>query len=839
MNSNALLFAAYVIVADKKIYDSEWFFLDSLMHDNEVSKEDRRNVLNILGNTDEKIPLETILDVLRNSGKDERFEALALALEIACLDGVLGQDEENLLKRFCRETGITNTEYESLCRIAVSSINQNGSDNIEVKARRHGAQFYKLFSQIMPKRFSEALKQRYRDCLLSGFEYPKTIADIREVAKNDIQNARKVYTSIIAGLGKAIKGLQKDLQGVENASSKINKQSEETCDNQETEEDTAKVIRGITENISSEIESAKEAMNVALKKKEEAVSHFTISFIGRTKAGKSTLHSVIMGGANKEFIGGGKPRTTRFNRVYQWNGIRIVDTPGIGAPGSGGKSDTALATSVIDESDLICYVASTDNISEEEIAFLVVDELGKRNKPTIILLNNKYNISKHLGEFIKEPNAWFECKGKDSLEGHYIRIKDEIQKKSSEKGIAVPRYKIYPVHLLAAQLSQTQTESRIRKILRNGSRLDCFLDEIRIQILNEGIMRRSQSILNDTAIRINDFATSVSASRQQLMKQKSEISRKGSVALSLTRKAGEIAKKSLKNSIEACFNDFENGLLQFCETNYASKDINLKFQALSSDFKRQLEEKIKANISNYDHTLADILQEVSERLDFSLQIDVNLKFTPKWRTFSWRPVLKCLATVFTFTSKIDRVRNLIPEKARWITDPIIDLLGKGLEDIADNLETKAEKVSTAKDNCYQSAKKELRKEKGKKLSWITEEFVPHTHRVETQIEYLFNEIEKGIADAINMLDNLAKALNENLDDINRSFALRILQYTNRKESESVLEKDINVVRDFKAKTIRIIVPGFKTTKKRIQEVSDVLQETLSICHSATTNNRRI
>ena len=84
--------------------------------------------------------------------------------------------------------------------------------------------------------------------------------------------------------------------------------------------------------------------------------------MGRTKAGKSTLHSVILGGINKEFIGVGKERTTRFNRIYKWNGIRIIDTSGIGAPC--GKTDTEIAKSVVDESDLICYVVTSDSIQE-------------------------------------------------------------------------------------------------------------------------------------------------------------------------------------------------------------------------------------------------------------------------------------------------------------------------------------------------------------------------------------------------------------------------------------------------------------------------------------------
>lgn len=65
--------------------------------------------------------------------------------------------------------------------------------------------------------------------------------------------------------------------------------------------------------------------------------------IFETKAGKSTLHSILTE-QGWDAIGVGKQRTTRSNRFYTWNNIRIIDTPGIGAPG--GKSDEEIAESI-------------------------------------------------------------------------------------------------------------------------------------------------------------------------------------------------------------------------------------------------------------------------------------------------------------------------------------------------------------------------------------------------------------------------------------------------------------------------------------------------------------
>ncbi len=102
------------------------------------------------------------------------------------------------------------------------------------------------------------------------------------------------------------------------------------------------------------------------------MEYFTVSFLGRTKVGKTTLHTVLTG-EGEENIGGGKQRTTRYNRVYQWNNLRLIDTPGIGAAEADGRTDEEIAKSVIGESDIICIVVSDDSVQE------YVFDLAKKN----------------------------------------------------------------------------------------------------------------------------------------------------------------------------------------------------------------------------------------------------------------------------------------------------------------------------------------------------------------------------------------------------------------------------------------------------------------------------
>src|SRR5690606_13734316 len=146
-------------------------------------------------------------------------------------------------------------------------------------------------------------------------------------------------------------------------------------------------IKNLNDNVRKEIKDSIEKNIEVLKKKQHNIDLFTIAFLGRTKAGKSTFHKVITGEQTDD-IGVGKLRTTRYNRTFNWENIRVVDTPGIGAPG--GKNDTETARSIIDEADLVCYVVTNDAIQETVFNFL--KELKENNKPLFIILNCKENL---------------------------------------------------------------------------------------------------------------------------------------------------------------------------------------------------------------------------------------------------------------------------------------------------------------------------------------------------------------------------------------------------------------------------------------------------------------
>ncbi|MGQ9873552.1 GTPase [Leptodesmis sp.] len=237
---------------------------------------------------------------------------------------------------------------------------------------------------MAPEHTGEQIKRLQREILLSGPEYDGAIRQCAKIAREDIEYANKALRDASLSLQKLGNDLQPIMHDIQK---KIVGKGE-----YQTAKDVAKQLEQTRRNLSAEILHNLESVRETLQAKQRSLNHFSIAFMGRTKAGKSTLHAVITG-EGWESIGIGKQRTTRYNRVYEWKGIRIIDTPGIGAPG--GKTDEEIARSVIEEADVICYVVTNDSIQESEFAFLKV--LKEKTKPLIILLNIRTIFETHGG----------------------------------------------------------------------------------------------------------------------------------------------------------------------------------------------------------------------------------------------------------------------------------------------------------------------------------------------------------------------------------------------------------------------------------------------------------
>lgn len=807
-------FLAYTIVCDEKIYDVEWMLLEEFMESFQLDEDARKKVLAILGDTTDKIALEDVLKSLNKATEKCKEEALAIAVRIAFSDGYLGDGEKAFLSNAVKKLELPSSFLEKL--IEKENKAEKNDDIIEVKAKKRGAGLYSFLSKITPSRIAEKMQERYRECLLSGPDYSNTIKTMHKLASEDIVFARKAIDTLSSGLDSFVNTLNAHTSTISDKFQGIKvKKSEENIGNEM--DSLKKELTSLSNEINLEAKDT-------LKKKEEAVGHYTISFMGRTKAGKSTLHSVILGGINKEFIGKGMERTTRYNRVYQWNGIRIIDTPGIGAPG--GKTDTEIARSVIAESDLICYVVTTDSIQETEFNFLA--ELKKESKPVIILLNKKENFERTQGtreKFLADPLLWYTRKDKDDIQGHIDRITEYVNKHFSNVFL-----KIYPVQLKAAQLSIVEEDLSLKKKYLEGSRIKCFLDEIRVQVLQSGTIKRSDTILNGTIYRFHN-CNQVLSNHYQVLNELSDSLQKNMKEIEMkVKQIGKITEANLNRGIDAVFESFvKNELYKFAQNNYdcEEQELNDKLQKYIeiSGFNGKLKNRMDKELNNYKNEVDEVLESFKENFEFKLE-SLGSSFT----IGSGGEIIDTRFWVGLLGSIVGVVGFFV---APWLV-----IAGIVIAFFSSIFDSKEEKIEKAKQSLYNNLCKQFDINRTKIKEQTLSSFCEQHNEVTKTISSKLSSIIHSLNGILMKMKPLLKIISASENDLNKKYAARIMNYCAKKSLFTLggNASEIIVERDF-GKCMTIIHPLAKQLRVSDDEISSVLQEEIVFLTESISNKK--
>ena len=401
------LLLTHMVCADQQIHSEEAKALQELAQHTKMGQRSIEEMEKILAQDEQLLSLE---DIARKVPIGQQSEVMRQILAMAYIDGFFSPLEHEMVEILGGIWNWSKGEIERLIEQAEefgagkrSVDDDNNQPELSVSARLvKGAD--SIFSRtlvdnlakIVPENVGRQIEQLRREILLAGPEYDDAIQQCAAIATEDYKFAEIALKGTRLALNNLGKGIQDQLTAIQ---SKTTSKGEA-----KTAAEVAKQLETTRKALTVEILKEIESLRASLSAKQRALNHFSIAFMGKTKAGKSTLHAIVTG-VGWDAIGVGKQRTTRLNRVYEWKNIRIIDTPGIGAPG--GKSDEEIAQSVIEESDVICYVVTNDSIQETEFKFLQL--LKEKAKPLIILLNVKHNLrdSRRLEHFLKDPDKLF------------------------------------------------------------------------------------------------------------------------------------------------------------------------------------------------------------------------------------------------------------------------------------------------------------------------------------------------------------------------------------------------------------------------------------------------
>ena len=816
----SLLFLAYISIADECIYDKSLVLINEYIIQNNISEESKIEMHKILGDTEDKISLESVLSNISDYDIEKIKEILYIGLKIILFDGYLSKSEEAIINNLLSKNNISEGEYNIIKKNVENDIKKE--EEFLIKENELGMvdnirkTVLSFLKNIPIKDIRDKLEKRYNSFLLNGPEYSEAINKTSEIAKVDLEEAKKILISSKDSLLKLDKKLENTL---ENLIKKMSKESNSKEDKEELLDDENKkeFENGLIElknDISKIIHKNIKELEEALEKKERALKYYTISFIGKTKAGKSTLHSIITGTGN-EFIGVGKQRTTRFNRIYEWKNIRIIDTPGIGAPG--GKSDEEIAKSIIDESDLICYVLKNDSVQETEFNFLKL--IKDRNKPIVILLNVKENIENEarLKIFLKEPEKWYKRKDEKSLQGHINRIREYAKKHYSNE-----YFEIYPIQMLAAKMSNEEKYSDRKNILYKSSHIQDFLDNIRMQIIDEGIIKRSQTMIDGSVYIINYIYNILTNNNEKLNSMNNSFKKNKNNLMKKIEKSYKENKDTLEKYLKAEFKDLkDNKALEFANENYDAKSqyVSGRWEQYLKDikFNEKIKSKFEDCIMRYREALEESLKELMEDIELFSKIgmsDMNFNISD---TFNTKRLMGIISTIIGGVGFIVAISNPIG----WVLVGIGAVIGF----LSSLFKSKEQKIKEATDKLYYSIKNSIEENEEKHIENILSNFTNNHKSIKKRIEKSIDVLCDYLGNISKDLSHINKELKKDLDYLNSIYAYRILNYIKGDNIIEIDKKEINNIKVNRDYGKRIIIKSKYNINKNLEKkITKIIQE---------------
>lgn len=751
--------ACYAIVEDKEINSHELAVLNNflpLQKDSQLYEERKK----IFQDDETKIPVKKLLDELSHLhlNKEESEDLVHFLVRISYADFYMDSKERNLAEKVSK---ILNVPFDPIAEYEALNNSKNISDS---KLKWHES----LWGKVENFTYGLSDKNEKRtDKILGGLGFADILEEVTEEASTDMERVSSILNTINGDLKTCAQNLNQFNPAKNKSRKEFNKINETIAHIRE------EFNRIINESVSQNIE--------LLDKKKRNIHYFTIAFMGRTKAGKSTLHKVVTQ-QDDDDIGIGKLRTTRYNRSWYWDRLRIVDTPGIGAPG--GEVDTEIAKSIIDEADMICYIVTSDSIQETEFDFF--ETIKDRNKPLYIILNYKSNLSGiRLKKFLENPTDWKDCKGPQSIEGHFKRIEERLSGKYNMDAVA-----IIPLHLLAAQLYvEGGFDAETLEKLKKGSNIASFIRMIKEEIYNTGCLKKSLSIVDGSSYNIHQINARIKMDCDALKKDISLLEQTREKIRSffanergkLTNKLSSITdsvKQELKNRANTFSNenyDNENAGSAW-GNDYVVKSILERYKERTSDcienFKSKLESELEEITSDLQmHFRFASFQNIkgesihNTRLGAGIFGSILTAAAPFIIANFWNPggwivaagsiVVGVIVSIFTslFTSKSEKIRKAINQMRGQLERGIDDNMNKNKSSLLANINTSINSAFDEINNAF--------------MTYIT-----------------------GSNDILNKMEILLRKCNNSESAINSLVGFRILDYVKKNKVKDKKIKDM-------------------------------------------------
>ena len=417
--------------------------------------------------------------------------------------------------------------------------------------------------------------------------------------------------------------------------------------------DAQSAIARISQRIDDVISNEIELTSRMLMQKKERLSKFTVTLFGRTMVGKSTIREAVTGGDGRT-IGSGAQRTTCDVREYEWSQLRIIDTPGIGAYEGGPDRDKAL--SIVDESDLLLFLVSSDSIQES--SFRGMKSIRSQNKPMIFVLNVRLDLTKpvYMRRFLRSPESYL---GDEALRGHLARIKHLAR---DELGLR--RVKIVPIHAQAAFLATRPDHAASAEALRHASRIDVLAKIMTRDVVRFGPIRRLRTILDGTIVKLIDLEVLLREQARQLYRSANDFKEKFlELDTWLNGYVTEVDGR-IGRSASNLIGSFRKSVSSFVDENIERADV-------ADRWSREIKERIDRWEAELQEQLVGEVREFLEEFNRELKVDLHIvdEFRAsgpvQYDPFDTKRTLKWVSAGATSLSGVAVVAGMIGASNFW------------------------------------------------------------------------------------------------------------------------------------------------------------------------------
>lgn len=427
-------------------------------------------------------------------------------------------------------------------------------------------------------------------------KYMNTLKECSAIAKQEYKE-----------VSKKLKKLKKDLTSSQNVLVETILKLDESDINDKAVYDSIKAVDNKTTEL---LKTGFNNFENSFSKKRDNLSDFTVTLFGRTKAGKSTIREALTNGDGST-IGKGAQRTTRDVKTYNWNHLRILDTPGFDA--YKGEEDEKIAFSQVDETDLILFLVTSDSIEESEFEKLA--SLRRENKPVIILLNILYDLKHPIKkkQFLKNPKKYVSM---NAIKGHLNRLKF-----LSKKHFDIQNISVIPIHALSA-FESNYAKGDEKSNLYNASNFKYFSNYLTKEIETSGKQKRVQSFRDSYIFHLENSIKPVYEESYEGLKPIVRLLRKKQFELKnwfdkfIPDKNDEIERK-----VEELFEPLFNQLDCFIDQNIENSDFTDKWNNTVSNY--ITENKIKSIQENVITDMNRYLEEFFEEFKFDMNLSVS------------------------------------------------------------------------------------------------------------------------------------------------------------------------------------------------------------------------